>query len=61
MAYRRTGERDILVLANIGGQIAKVPVDPSSCRLLLNNTDALVMEGEGKVCLEPFQAVVLAV
>ena len=59
MAYRRTGEADILVLANISGQIVKVPIDPSFCRVLLNNTDAFILEGEGTVCLEPFQAVVL--
>ena len=59
MAYRRTGEADILVLANISGQIVKVSIDPSFCRVLLNNTDAFILEGEGTVCLEPFQAVVL--
>ena len=59
VAYRRTGEADILVLANISGQIVKVPIDPSFCRVLLNNTDAFILEGEGTVCLEPFQAVVL--
>ena len=59
--YRRTGERDILILANIGGQTVKMPIDPSFCRVLLNNADTLDMEGEGRICLEPFQAVVLAV
>ena len=59
MAYRRTGEKDILILANIGTGAEEVVIDPSWSRVLLNNRDSITRRENGAVCLEAFQALVL--
>ena len=59
MAYRRTGEKDILILANIGTGAEEAVIDPSWSRVLLNNTDSMTRSENGAVCLEAFQALVL--